>query len=123
MLTIRKEAHEFYKRLGYSIIKPQYAFRKKSSRGDPAYGGYPPRALVGAGLCARPGQAPSRRLGRGQAVAWATLPLQKEHAVAVAIKSVAFVDGVAIGLKNQFSTRESADQNQQCGPREMEIGE
>ncbi len=26
---IRKEAHEFYKRLGYSIIKTQYAFRKK----------------------------------------------------------------------------------------------
>lgn len=26
---IRKDAHQFYKRLGYSIIKTQYAFRKK----------------------------------------------------------------------------------------------
>ncbi len=26
---IRKEAHESYKRLGYSLIKTQYAFRKK----------------------------------------------------------------------------------------------
>ncbi len=25
---IRKEAHEFYKRLGYSVVKTQYAFRK-----------------------------------------------------------------------------------------------
>jgi GNAT superfamily N-acetyltransferase len=25
---IRKEAHEFYKKLGYSVVKTQYAFRK-----------------------------------------------------------------------------------------------
>jgi hypothetical protein len=43
------------------------------------------------------------------------------HAIAVTVKAVSGVDGVAVRLQDQFASRECADQNQQRGLRQMEI--
>jgi hypothetical protein len=46
-----------------------------------------------------------------------------QHAVSIAVKPVAFLDGVVIGAKREFAPRECAYQHQQRGAGEMEVRE
>src|ERR1700719_102625 len=47
--------------------------------------------------------------------------LRNPHAIAVTVKAVPGIDGVAIRSENEFAPRERADENEQRGLRQMEI--
>ena len=47
--------------------------------------------------------------------------LRNPHAIAITVKAVPGIDGVAIRSENEFAPRERADENEQRGLRQMEI--
>ena len=46
-----------------------------------------------------------------------------QHAVAIGEEAVALFDGVAVRGEREFGAREGADQQQQAGARQMEVGQ
>jgi len=52
-----------------------------------------------------------------------SLASKNQHAVAIAVETVALSDGVLIGAKDQFAVGKSAHQHQQCGAGEMKVGQ